>query len=227
MSRSPVPVIALASLVAVCETAVADAKLPGIAVVPLEAKIVRQCGISMNVPRLPNIFNQEVGFGCSGSYKNGRMAVLNMYFAFDPNLGLGGSNIGFEISSIGIVEKMSRGGAVLRKGNDELMPKLSDSFSYKMSNCGGRTTIEVAPIAGENWHGWIAEETFVDVSGSCELIKEYGSAYRCVHLMIGNKKMVAQMGGVCLYRKLEGNLMNGFSYDLFVDMVRSIRFNDG
>jgi len=44
--------------------------------------------------------------------------------------------------------------------------------------------------------------------------------------MLGNDKMTAQIDGVCLLRKREVNLENGFSYDLSMDMLKTVRFRD-
>ncbi len=49
-------------------------------------------------------------------------------------------------------------------------------------------------------------------------------SYRCVHVMVGNEKMTAQLGGVCLLRKRELSLESGFSYDLFMEMLGTLRF---
>jgi hypothetical protein len=69
-------------------------------------------------------------------------------------------------------------------------------------------------------------KTFAKPQGRCRPAKEYSSRYRCVHLMIGNKKMTAQLDGVCLLRKREFSLENGFSYDLFMDMLKTLSFNE-
>jgi hypothetical protein len=84
----------------------------------------------------------------------------------------------------------------------------------------------ITPIKGSNWHGWIAEETFQKARGRCKPAKEYTSRYRCIHVMIGNEKMTAQIAGVCLLRKREYSLENGFSYDIFMDMLKTLHFTE-
>jgi hypothetical protein len=193
----------------------------------MEAKIIEQCGLSMTVPRLLDVFDQPIGFGCSGSYKGGKTASLNMGYEYNPNNGSGGTNIGFEVQDIGIAEKMAtHGDSIFKNTSNGSLPRLWNGVAYGVSNCGTPTTVKIAPISSENWHGWIAEESFGNASKGCKLVKEYTPAYRCVHLMIGNEKMVAQLGGVCLLRKKELSLEHGFSYDLFIDMVKSIHFNE-
>jgi hypothetical protein len=42
--------------------------------------------------------------------------------------------------------------------------------------------------------------------------------------MVGNEKMTAQLDAVCLLRTRELSLENGFSYDLFMEMLGTLRF---
>ena len=198
-----------------------------VALAPMNPKVEQQCGLSMQVPQLVNMFDQPLGFGCTGSYKNSDGAGLSMIFEYDPNQGSGGSSLNFEIENIGISEKIAKGdNSVLKidEGNSE--PRPGPGAGHPRSPCGVLSTVTVTPLAGENWHGWIIEESYGKPQKNCNLRKEYTRAYRCVHLMIGNDKMVAQLDGVCLLRKKEYSLVNGFSYDLFIDMVKSIRFNE-
>ncbi len=58
----------------------------------------------------------------------------------------------------------------------------------------------------------------------CKPSREFTKAYRCVHVMVGNDAVTAQLTGVCLLRKREFSLENGLSYDLFMDMMHSLRF---
>lgn len=199
-----------------------------IALAPMEPNVVQQCGLSMLVPQLVNMFDQPLGFGCTGSPRNGHVAILLMNFQYDPNQGSGGSNLNFEIENVGIDEKIAKGGSSLFKIDEQKsLPSLGSGASVVTSNCGTSPSIEVTPISGANWHGWIAEESFGKAPRNCKLSKEYTHSYRCVHLMIGNDKMVAQLDGVFLLRNKEYSLAHGLSYDLFVDMVKSIRFNEG
>ncbi|PQV48093.1 hypothetical protein [Paraburkholderia sp. BL21I4N1] len=212
----------------ICSASVPMVKEGGeIALAPMAQKVVQQCGLSMLVPQLLNMFDQPLGFGCTGSYKDNDGAGLSMIFEYDPNRGSGGSSLNFEIERIGIDEKIAKRGSSLFKIDEgKSLPELGSGASVATSNCGTLPSVKVAPISGENWHGWIAEESFGKAPRNCKLSKEYTRAYRCVHLMIGNEKMVAQLDGVCLLRKKEDSLVNGFSYDPFLDMVKSIRFNE-
>jgi len=192
-------------------------------------KAAKQCGMSISVPNLKSVSDQLIGFRCTGLSKDGGPAIMEMDFQYDPNFNArGGDNISFVIENIGLDERMTaKRDSVLRLKPNQALPVLSADSSYKESNCGARVArTNVLPVQGNNWHGWIGEETFVKPRGRCKPIKEYTSRYRCVHMMLGNDKMTAQLDGVCLLRKRELSLKNGFSYDLFMDMLKTLRFEN-
>ena len=185
-----------------CDASLGDKNDGKIALAPIEPNVVQQCGLSMLVPQLVNMFDKPLGFGCTGSPRNGYVSILLMNFQYDPNQGSGGSSLNFEIENVGIDERIAKGGSSLFKIDEQKsLPILGSGASVATSKCGTSPSIEVTPISGTNWHGWIAEESFGKAPRSCKLSKEYTRAYRCVHLMIGNDKMVAQIDGVCLLRK--------------------------
>ncbi|WP_174525021.1 hypothetical protein [Burkholderia glumae] len=76
----------------------------------VDPKIAEQCGMSIRTPRLKNIFGQPLGFGCTGSYKNGNHAGMDMDFQYDPNENAGGEHIEFDIQGTGIENKINSGG---------------------------------------------------------------------------------------------------------------------
>lgn len=185
--------------------------------------------MSLNTPALKSVSDQTIGFGCTSSYKDSGHAVMEMDFQYDPNFNPRGSdNISFVVEDIGIDRKLAAGGdSVFRLNPGESLPTLATGSAYEESNCNDPVTkTEVTPIRGSNWHGWIAEDTFAKAHGRCKPAKEYTSRYRCVHVMVGNDKMTAQLGGVCLLRKHELSLEHGFSYDLFMAMLRTLRFKE-
>ncbi|ANB77075.1 hypothetical protein AYM40_33725 [Paraburkholderia phytofirmans OLGA172] len=215
--------------IACAQSATDNARLHSIGISPTGPKVEDQCGMSMNTPDLKSVSDQTIGFGCTGSYKYGEQAVMEMDFQYDPNFDpRGGDNISFVVENTGIDKKIAaRAGSVFRLKSGDNMPTLTPGSAYKESNCGDPVTkTDVAPIQGSNWHGWIAEETFAKAHGSCRPAKEYTSRYRCVHVMVGNDKMTAQLDGVCLLRRRELSLENGFSYDLFMDMLKTLRFKE-
>lgn len=195
---------------------------------PMKPKVEEQCGMSMQVPDLKNVTDQSIGFGCLGSYKGGNSASIGMDFQYDPNFDKqGGDYIEFSVYGVGIDEKVASGGdSIFRFRNGGDLPTLWSGAAYAQSNCGPVTSTKVTPIYGSNWHGWIAEETFGKPSDRCKLREKYTSRFRCIHVMVGNDKMTAQLDGVCLLRKREISLENGFSYDLFMDMLKTLRFKE-
>jgi hypothetical protein len=184
--------------------------------------------MSMLVPNLQNAHDQSIGFGCTGTYRDGNTAILDMDFQYNPNKKNGGERIGFVIYGIGINKFISSGGeSNFHPPFNDGIPTLWNGIKYHRSNCGDpviKTTI--TPINGSNWHGWIAEEAFQKSRSRCKPDKEYTSRYRCIHVMVGNEKITAQIGGACLLRKREYSLENGFSYDIFMDMLNTLRLSD-
>lgn len=190
--------------------------------------VERQCGVSMRVPDLRYVYDQPIGFGCTGSYKDEGRAILDMDIQYDPNQNSGGARITFVVERVGIDEKIKSGGdSVFSVDNKYGTPTLRSAAAYGGSNCGPATGVQVTPINGINWHGWIAEEKFEKTKKGCHPEKEFTNKYRCVHVMVGNDVMTAQLTGVCLLRSREFSLENGFSYDIFIDMIKSMRFIEG
>jgi hypothetical protein len=205
------------------------AQIQGVGSNPTNPKVAEQCGMSLDTPNLKSVSDQTIGFGCTGSYKNGEKAVMDMGFQYDPNFNpRGGDSISFVVEGVSVDKKISDGrGSIFQLNLEGGYPNLSPEVAYKESNCGDpvvKTTI--SPIMGENWHGWIAEESFSKARGRCAPAKEYTSRYRCIHVIVGNDKMSAQLDGVCLLRKRQYSLENGFSYDLFFNMLKTLRFSE-
>ncbi|MBC8726651.1 hypothetical protein F6X37_35720 [Paraburkholderia sp. 31.1] len=213
-----------------CAQSASDAvHIHGVGNNPTRQKVVEQCGMSLDTPDLKSVSDQVIGFGCTGSYKNGEKAVMDMDFQYDPNFNpRGGDNVSFVVEEVGIDKKISDAkDSIFRLPPGEGHPILALGVAYKESDCGDpviKTTI--SPIEGGNWHGWIAEETFAKAHGRCTPSKEYTERYRCIHMMIGNEKITAQLNGVCLLRKRQYSLENGLSYDLFMNMIKTLRFKD-
>jgi hypothetical protein len=215
--------------IAYAQSATDAARLHSIGTNPTDPKVDEQCGMSMRTPDLKRVDEQPIRFGCSGSYESGVYTVMNMDFQYDPNFELsGGARISFVVEDVGIDRKMAvAGDSVFRLKPGDNVPILAPDSAYKQSNCGDPVLkTHVKPIQSGNWRGWIAEETFAKARGRCKPAKEYTSRYRCVHVMVGNDKMTAQLDGVCLLRKRELSLENGFSYDLFMDMLGTLRFKE-
>jgi hypothetical protein len=230
MIRHVITACGLLFCATVCAQSATDAaKVKNIGTIQTDPKVEAQCGMSMRTPNLQHVSDQAITFGCTGSYINGNTAVMEMDFQYDQNFdNRGGDNIGFMIEGIGISQKMAAGGdSIFRMEDTKLLPTLTKSAANSGSNCGPIVNTKVTRIKGSNWHGWIAEQTFGKDNPRCrENDKEYTSNYRCVQAMIGNNKMTAQLSRVCLLRKRQLSLENGFSYDLFIDMLKTLRFKE-
>lgn len=192
-------------------------------------EVVEQCGIALDAPNLKSASDQVIGFACTGSYKNGEKAIMDRDFQYDPNFDpRGGDNVSFEIEETGIDKKLSAASdTIFRINPGKSSPILDPGASYTESDCGD-TVVKtiISPIKGINWHGWIAEETSSKAGEHCKPSKEYTEKYRCIHMLIGNGKLSAQLNGVCLLRNREYCLENGLSYDLFREMINTIRFTE-
>jgi hypothetical protein len=152
-----------------------------------------------------------------------------MDFQYDPTRSYGGYRIEFDIEAVSIDKKvMTKGDRIFRMEEGKALPVLSAAASYKRSDCGDPVvSTTVKPLRGANWHGWLAEETFKSPTGKCKPNPWFTPRFRCIHVIVGNDKTTAQLTGVCLLRNREYSLENGFSYDLFMDMLKTIRFKDG
>ncbi|NUA28135.1 hypothetical protein [Cupriavidus basilensis] len=188
-------------------------------------KVEAQCGMSLSTPALKNVADEMIGFDCTGSYKHEGYAIMEMDVKYDPDFSFPrGDDISFLIEGIGIKDNFpARGRSMFHLKPGDSRPTLVAGYGF--SNCNDPVIkTRVTPIKGGNWHGWIAEETFAKARGNCKPAKEYTSRYRCVHVMVGNKKMTAQSDGVCLLRKRELSLENGCSYDLFMEILGTLYF---
>lgn len=74
----------------------------------VDSKLAVQCGMSIRAPRLRNVYGQLLGFGCTGSYKDGNHAGMDMDFQYDPNQNAGGEHVEFDIQGVGIEKKLER-----------------------------------------------------------------------------------------------------------------------
>lgn len=229
MIRSVILLFALFFSSVVNAQSAADAKkIKNIATNAMKPDVEQQCGMSMRVPDLRYVYDQPIGFGCTGSYKDGKQAILDMDIQYDPNQNSGGSHISFVVEGVGIEKKVRLDGdGIFSAVSDSSLPTLRSAAAYGESNCGAVTDVQIKPINGVNWHGWIAEEQFGKVRKGCQPQKEFTKKFRCVHIAVGNEAMTAQLTGVCLLRKKEFSLENGLSYDIFMDMIKSLRFVDG
>jgi len=186
--------------------------------------------MTISTPGIKNIHDERLRFDCINSDKEDGYAMLDMDFQHDPNFRNGGEYIGFIIRKMSI-DKMERTLSKPFLGGDstKTISQLPNTTQQrKKTYCGLNASTKVIPIQGSNWHGWLVEEIHAGKPRRhCTVPKEYTTRYRCVGLMIGNDKVSAMTNQFCLLRNRELSLEHGFSYDLFMDMLKTIRFNNG
>jgi hypothetical protein len=181
----------------------------------------------MSAPDLRDVYDEMFEFGCIGTYERSEGAILTASFDYTGQRPV--DRFDFEIRKIGIDLWISSGrnGSMFQLKTGDSQPKLVEGATFPWSGCGPVIKTTTTPLQGINWRGWIAEDTFQPPRKGCvPADKEYTPAYRCIHVMVGNAKMTAMLGGVCLLRNREYSLENGFSYDLFMDMLKTLRFKE-
>lgn len=96
--------------------------------------------------------------------------------------------------------------------------------------CKLKSGAEMEKIYGVNWHGWLAEDSYevidrsVSTPGYCE---RYSRHNRCLRMVIGNLKLSATMARYCLARDPKNfDLDAGLSHDIFLKIIKTIRFAD-
>lgn len=88
--------------------------------------------------------------------------------------------------------------------------------------------IIVTPIEGANWAGWMYEEKFTAPKKKLPTqCRKFTPQYRCVALYFGNNKVAASLPSYCFLRNKVNNLRVELSFDVFMDMIKTIRFNEG
>jgi len=108
------------------------------------------------------------------------------------------------------------------------IPQLSNDVLD--GDCGQEKTrrVEVTPIQGANWSGWMYEQVFAapkkKLPSRCQ---KFTPQYRCVTLLFGNNKVSASMPNYCFLRKKVNNLRVELSFDVFMDMIKTIKFEEG
>ncbi|MGQ7933538.1 hypothetical protein [Paraburkholderia sp. D1E] len=196
---------------------------------PLQVDDVKRCGLSLLYPSQKNWYDEEIKLGCTGSYKEDRGTSLGIDYSRYPNDPERTSRyISMGIHPTGIDDWLATGSghdtAFEQTGSDvRLLPQ------YSFGNgCHNLLRTVITPISGANWHGWIAEEVYGKASSrrNNDYCKTYAPKNRCVHLLIGNEKMSGELTSTCLLRRRTANLAEGFSYDIFMQMIKSIHFNE-
>jgi len=191
--------------------------------------VAEKCGMTMQVPHLKNVSEQMIDFECRGDYRYDDYASLTMSFDYDGNFfSRPGDYFGFIVEKTGVDEKIASGKSRIVKINDDgdgLV--LAETEAFDIPGCVSVINATITPISGVNWHGWMVERIYGDIQRKCKPVdRNYTSRYRCVQAVLGNEKITAELDQVCLLRKYELGLKNGFSHDLFMNMIKTIRFRE-
>ncbi|MCA8349726.1 hypothetical protein [Burkholderia cepacia] len=189
-----------------------------------------ECGMKISTPKIRNIYDRPLQLDCNESdVINGKTYnIAKIDYQFDPNKHRVSDNLSFYTYG----DNFSKSAPQLIKyffdTERDLIPNRNTSTRINRSSrtyCGLHVTTTIRPIAGLNWHGWIAEDSYTGrVSKDCESPAEYSPQYRCISMVFGNEKMSAAMVQTCLLRKHESNIQQGLSYEIFMDMLKTLRF---
>ncbi|MGQ7933119.1 hypothetical protein [Paraburkholderia sp. D1E] len=193
---------------------------------PLQEDDIQRCGLHLRYPALKNFFDQEIRPGCPASYK-ANSTTLGMSYEYGAYPDEPMKSIDISIYPIGLDTFLDQTSphhsSTLAPTENGWRLQQNAGFGNK---CNNLLRTEITPISGANWHGWLAEEVYGksrSVKAQCKFLSP---EYRCVSLVIGNRKMSAESGSRCLLKKITTNLEEGLSFDFFMQMIRSIRFNE-
>jgi len=220
--------------------------------IPLYPEVAKVCPVSMltpfslkkrcsGTPYAPELTGCQgvwIGVGCRDWNVDAFTSIDLNYFRFNIE-----HNEFSRMESFGLYHepfdqfvRRGGGGDFLRSSDDDTVvldsngvPQLSSS--NLVGACGQEKSrkIEVAPISGENWSGWMWEQSF-DVPKkklTDPYCQKFTPDYKCVTLTFGNDKISAIFPTYCFLRKKVDNLDVELSFDVFTDMVKTIRFNEG
>lgn len=196
---------------------------------PQTNEFSEKCGISLTLPDELVPDGQGKLQTCTGSYKATGGTVLSLapiYSGVRDSSWIDRIPM-LHIRRIGIDEviKKNEGGIFHRASTGKAIVSVSALMECKLKV---KTTI--TKIAGTNWHGWLAEDSYnpaVQSTSLPEYCQRYSAANRCVRVVIGNSKESATMSQYCLIRNPGGfDLDAGLSYDIFIKIVKSIHFTE-
>lgn len=217
--------------------------------IPLHPKVAKLCPVSIlttfslkkgctgteQEPVLSGCKGIYTGFSC-GEWIDGFAPLSLEYFQhnLEHNDFLRHADFGLYRKSL---DKFVRGGAAGNlAGSDQNGNIILDSAGFPVlidliGDCGQEKTrkIETTPISGENWKGWMWEQSFAEPKKklSSPYCRKFTPKYRCISLVIGNDKVSAAFSAYCFLRKKVDNLDDELSYDVFMDMIKTLRFKEG
>ena len=197
--------------------------------IPLDATSSRNCGVDLLRPPI------IAGVGCAGVIsEEGNAGLTFTYFQYliEHNDFRRSIDIDLRAESINDYVEKGAGRLVLVSEDSNALVRTSDgtpvlSELNELGDCGQERhrKIMTTTIRGKNWNGWLFEQSFPApkkvLKNQCKM---FTPAYRCVSIIFGNDRYSASMPSRCFLRKMVGNIDNELSYDIFINMINSIKF---
>ncbi|WP_423379882.1 hypothetical protein [Burkholderia sp. LMG 32019] len=187
----------------------------------------QNCGLSLSLPgALAPVADYEVS-PCVDSYREQNGATM-----------LIGSLVGGR-KNPNLLEKLPAL-HIYRRDLDSVLTSLNGSGLRRIANgsvistsefeekeCGLSGVTHISEVAGANWRGWIAEDSYKNNRGavsSPDYCGKFDNQHRCIRLIIGNAKETVAMSQYCLVRRGgDFDLDAGLSYDIFMEILESIK----
>ncbi|MFM0730008.1 hypothetical protein PQQ52_05860 [Paraburkholderia sediminicola] len=186
-----------------------------------------RCGVDLFYPALKNFFDQEIKPECVGSYhsKEGAGIVFDYTFGSDPqetqkSIDISVIPIGID-KFVGTSNQKKSSVVEIVDGQPRVM-----HWAGLGNECHNLLRTSITPISTTNWQGWTVEDVYGKSRIKTRDCRIFSPEYRCISFVVGNSEMSAEFGGACFPRKRTLSLNNGISYDLFMKMVKSIRFRE-
>ena len=200
--------------------------------IPLDAISSRNCGVDLLRPPI------IAGVGCAGVIsEEGNAGLTFTYFQYliQHNDFRRSIDIDLRAESINDYVEKGAGRLLLVSEESNALVRTSEgtpvlSELNELGDCGQERhrKIMTTTIQGKNWNGWLFEQSFPApqkvLKNQCKM---FTPAYRCVSIIFGNDRYSASMPSRCFLRKMVGNIDNELSYDIFINMINSIKFKKG
>ena len=189
------------------------------------------CGLELSVPA--ELYPDQGSHSdfCPNSYldSGGTVLLLGAVMGGHTNPSLLETIPSLRIYSKSIDNTLSaNNGSGIRRSLNGVVENMDNFIEI---DCSLKRKTQLSEISENNWRGWIAEDVYQEAENSGlrpDYCKRYSKKNRCVRMIIGNSKESAIMGQYCLTRLDEDfDLDAGLSYNIFLRLIRSIRFSDG
>jgi len=212
-------------------------KCPATILVPFSLK--KPCGGTHDSPDLRGCKGVWIEPNCAewATYENREYATLDLtYFQYNLEHNEFLKHIQFDLHHESLDQFVRRGAGreLVVSAEDEQVVLDANGVPQLASPIGAcgqekKRKVDVKPISGENWKGWAWEQSFSapEKKLTDPYCKKFTPNYRCVTLIFGNDKVSALFPAYCFLRKKVDHLDDELSFDVFMDMVKTIRFKEG